>query len=188
MWLKALVGFFVVLFGVMYWQSPNGQRDVFDGIGQTHDEWQKLKQQIRAHRKYFTATTTSRRDDVQRNVEHASAPQLTESYAVTDAAPVQEDVVETPAKAQGPNTNNVDGARTRAEPRKRLTSREKRLGPKRLVRITTYEGGRPVRVRTFEAGPAPHGGPPHRRYYVACPGGKCRPLTAAMFGPDGEFN
>lgn len=184
MWSKALVGFFVILFGLMYWQSPNSQRGVVDTVGQT-DEWKKLKQQIQAHQQRFTPF---RRDDAQRTVEHASVPQLTEASPATDATPVQEEVAEAPAKAEGPINKKVDGARAPVEPRKHLASQEKQVRPKRLVRVTTYEDGRPVRVRTFQVGPASRGGQSHRRYYVACPGGKCRPLTAAMFKPGGEFN
>jgi hypothetical protein len=184
MWLKALVGFFVILFGLMYWQAPNSQRGVVDTVGQA-DEWQKLKQHIQAHQQRFTPF---RRNDAQRAVEHASVPQLTEASAASDSTPVQEEVAEAPAKAEGPFNKKVDGTRASAEQRTHLAPQEKQVRPKRLVRVTTYEDGRPVRVRTFQVGPALRGGPPHRRYYVACPGGKCRPLTAAMFGPGGEFN
>lgn len=181
-----MVASFIALFGLMYWQAPEGQSQI--GAVQTEQasEWQKLRQQIQTHQQHFASPAPFRRQDAHRHVERASIPQVTESYAANAMRPVQE-AADAATDQRPPSPAIVASAPKRLTP-KRTASSDTRTHPKRIVRITTYEGGRAVGVRSFELNVASPGGPAHRRYYVACPGGKCQPLTASMFGPGGRFN
>lgn len=188
MLVKVLVASLIAVFGLMYWQAPAGQTLSGSVTAEPANEWQKLRQQIQSHQQHFANPAPFRRQDAYRNVERASIPQLTETYTESAQTPVQEEVAEA---APGERTAPFPVAAT-SSPR-RLTSRRTastatQPHPKRIVRITTYEDGRAVGVRTFEVNGAARGGSAHRRYYLACPGGKCQPLTASMFGTDGRFN
>jgi hypothetical protein len=185
--LKLLVASLIALFVLMYWQAPEGETQVDAVATEPANEWQKLRQQIQSHQQHFANPAPFRRPDAYRNVERASIPQLTESYTTSAMAPVQEEVADSPADNR-PSPPVTAASSAKRDAPKRTASRGTQSHRKRIVRVTTYEGGRAVGVRTFEIGGAGRGGPAHRRYYVACPGGKCPPVTASMFETGGRFN
>jgi hypothetical protein len=187
MLVKVLVASVIVIFGLMYWQAPKGQSQVGTVSSEPASEWQKLRQQIQSHQQHFAHPPPYRRQDAYRNIERASIPQLTESYRASAMTPVQEDVADAPADHGPAAPATSASAPIRHTPRAASRDHPQRH-VKRIVRITRYEDGRAVGVRTFELNGAGRGGPAHRRYYVACPGGKCPSLTASMFGTGGRFN
>lgn len=183
MWLRVLVGSFVVVFCLMYWHA-GAQMRASIASDQTRDDWQKLRQQIRSHQQHIAHSVPVRRQDAYRNLDRAGIPQLTKAYAETEAMPVQEEVVEAAVQALFARLN-VESSRTPKAPRKRLITAGKRAQPKRLLRVAIYEDGQAVGMRTFEVGGSMRGGRTHRRSFLACPGGKCS-LTAAMLAPAGS--
>jgi hypothetical protein len=189
MLVKVLVASVIAIFGLMYWQAPEGRWQVGAVSPEPVSEWQKLRQQIQSHQHHFTHPTTPyRRQDAYRNVERASIPQLTESYRSSAMTPVQEEVADAPADHRPPAPVASASIPRRHAPKRTASRDHPQRQAKRIVRITRYEDGRAVGVRTFELKGAGRGGPAHRRYYVACPGGKCPSLTASMFGAGGRFN
>jgi hypothetical protein len=188
MWVNALVASLIALFGLMYWQAPERLTQAGAVPNEPASEWQKLGEQIHSHKQHFGNPVPYRRQDAYRHVERASIPQLTESYRASVMTPVQEAVEDAPADHRPPAAVTSASTPRRHTP-KRTASRDHPQRPaKRIVRITRYEDGRAVGVRTFELNGAGRGGPAYRRYYVACPGGKCPSLTASMFGTGGRFN
>jgi hypothetical protein len=188
MWVNVMVASLIALFGLMYWQTPERQTQAGAVPSEPASEWQKLREQIHSHKQHFGNPVPYRRQDAYRHVERASIPQLTESYRASAMTPVHEDVADAPAD-HGPAAPATSASAPRRHTPKRAASRDHpQRHVKRIVRITRYEDGRAVGVRTFELSGAGRGGPAHRRYYVACPGGKCPSLTASMFGTGGRFN
>lgn len=188
MLVKVLVASLIALFGLMYWQAPERQAQHGSDTAQPASEWQKLRQQIQSHQQHFAAPAPFRRQDAYRNIERASVPQLTESHTASVTAPVQDEVAEIAPDKRVVASTSVADAPPKRQARKRTATNGTQGHSKRIVRITTYEDGRAVGVRTFEVNGAGRGGSAHRRYYVACPGGQCQPLTASMFGTGGHFN
>jgi hypothetical protein len=163
-------------------------------LAQPRDAWEKLKQQIQSHRNLHPKHVASHPVSEKRTFDHASAPQATEAD-LSWSEPVQEQVetaqdTAVPAAvkpASLPGVQKHEAQRTApGEPNHAAHSSG---GRRRLVRITTYENGRPVRVRSFTVpSSASRDGPRHKRFRLACPNGRCRPLNAAMFMPGGAFN
>ena len=173
-----MVASVVALFGVMYWQAPEHQTQVGTVSGEPASEWQKLRQQIQSHQQHFASSAPYRRPDAYRNIERASIPQLTESYRASAVAPVHEAVADAAADHRTPPLVTSASAPRRHTP-KRTASRDYPKGQtKRIVRITKYEDGRAVGVRTVALNGAGR----------ACAGSKCPSLTASMFGTAGRFD
>jgi hypothetical protein len=179
MWLRVLVGAFVVLFCLMYWQAPGAPMRASVANNQMRDEWQKLRQEIRSHQERFAQSAPIRSPIAYRNLDSQSIPQLTKAYAETTAMPKQGGEMEAAGQSLS-DPLNVRDFRPPDAPRKRVAAR-KRAQPKRLVRVAIYEDGRTVGMRTFEVG-GRRRGRTHRR----CPSDKCS-LSAALFG-SGGFN
>ncbi len=188
MLVKVLVASVIVIFGLMYWQAPKGQSQVGTVSSEPASEWQKLRQQIQSHQQHFAHPAPYRRQDAYRNVERASIPQLTESYRASAMTPVQEEVADAPADHRPPAPVASASIPRRHAPKRTASRDHPQRQAKRIIRITRYEDGRAIGVRTFELNGAGSGGAAHRRYYVACPGGKCPSLTASMFGTVGRFD
>jgi hypothetical protein len=188
MLVMVLVASVIVIFGLMYWQAPKGQSQVGTVSSEPASEWQKLRQQIQSHQQHFAHPAPYRRQDAYRNIERASIPQLTESYRASAMTPVQEAVEDAPADHRPPAAVTSVSPPKRHTPKRTASRDHPQRQAKRIVRITRYEDGRAVGVRTFELNSAGGDGPAHRRYYVACPGGKCPSLTASMFGAGGRFD
>lgn len=186
--MKVLVASFVALSGLMYWQGPERQAQQRSDTTEPASEWQKLRQQVQSHQQHFANPAPFRRHDAYRNVDRASIPQLTESHIESAMPSVQEEVAETATDKRAAYTPAADAGPPKRQARKRMASNGTQTHTRRIVRITTYEDGRAVGVRTIEIAGAARGRPAHRRYYVACPGGQCQPLTASMFGTGGRFN
>ena len=196
MWaLKVVLGAIALLVGVIFWQAPSRtvERISADAALPPRDEWEKLRQQIQAHRNVHPRPSPRRNDSVKRPMDYASAPQMTEVDATAIDEPVQEQVE--PNRKRGVETASADEPtavlpvqQKRKWPPKPRTQQVQQAQGVRLVRITTYENGQPVRVRSFKVAGVSKRGPKYKRIHVTCPQGQCRPLSAALFRPGGAFN
>ena len=191
--LRLVVVFFAVLFGLMYWQAPADRGPDAQQTSDTKDAWDKLRQQIETHRQHFEHTTVFRRHDAKPAMETARAPPPTEAYPIAESEPVQEQIVSDDSSF--PESRN-EASRPASIPTRasKKTSGERpadlqHAAPrKRFVRITTYERGHAVRVRTFELPALAHRGLRYERYVVPCPNGKCRQWTASILASSERLN
>ena len=192
---KVVLGAIAVLIGIIFWQAPSRtvERISADTALPPRDEWEKLRQQIQAHRNVHPRPSPTWNDSVKRPIDYASAPQMTEGDATAMDEPVQEQVepIRKPsveATSANEPTAVLPVPQKRKWPPKRRTRQVQQAQGLRLVRITTYENGQPVRVRSFKVAGVSKGGPKYKRFHLACPQGQCRPLSAALFRPGGAFN
>lgn len=190
-----------ILTGVLLLQ-PGAPSNQLAGIErpEPRDAWEKLRQEIQSYRHVHPRLDSVAPEHENQAATHAKTPQreaAVSSPREFSEQPSERKFVQEPVEAMkrtassAPVKDVIQKSRAqRAEAALKEPSADHLAGNrKRLVRVTTYENGRAVKVRSFVVpSSTSHEGPRHRRIRLACPDGRCRPLTAGMFGPGGVFD